>query len=202
MKFLFDELKWFHTFNSIKSECYNPSFHSSQQIDYKPYKDSHCVQIRRFLLGYLCKKCPTRMGKLLFLKVVRMGLSVFSVYHCKSTSKSCVISGDKSPTELVSFRLRTVKRRPVDGVIQLGETRYFTVTRAWFTCIQAMLVCSRLQRYIKHYAFKEIQQDLDFKSQLAFQRKINGAISYVIYMFCTLVTNTRERNKLTLLLEQ
>lgn len=184
MSLLFNQDEWDHTFCSIKSECYCPEVIPGQNIQYLSYKDEKCDRVKKIISNCMKVMCPTKAGRMLMKKVVQQGLSVFDVYCLQSESRRCVITDRR--VNLVMFRMRTFKRRRSNGVIQLGETRFYSISREWLTCIQAMIVCCRLQKYLKHYALLDTQGQLPYKQQIGLLHKVNSLISYVITMIITI----------------
>lgn len=195
---LFKLDEWDNTFCDIKSQLFCPEPPVQQNTIFQPPKDKKCNLIAKLLQKYFLTLCKNRTGRLMLRKVVHEGLSILSVAPLASTATSCCVTGRN--TGLVVFRLRTCRRQRSNGVIHMNESRPYVVTREWLTCIQSILICSRLQSFIKHYAGLDIKQQITFKQRMAMRLKVNGAISYMVTVFSTIVTSDQHRSKLLSLL--
>lgn len=195
---LFSIDEWDNTFSEIKSQLFCPEPPVQQSTIFKAPTDKKCNLILKLLQKYFVTLCKNRTGRLMLRKVVYEGLSIFSVAPLASTATSCCVTGRN--TNLVVFRVRTCRRQRSNGVILMNETRPYVVTREWLTCVQSILICSRMQSFIKHYASLDIKHHITFKQRMAMRLRVNGAISYMVTMFSTIVTSEQHRSKLLSLL--
>lgn len=203
---VFDDESWEKEYNEIKSELFTPELPIQQHVLYIPFTSNICRNIKKWLTKAFIPLARTGKGRILLHKAVHNGLSVYSVSTVPQNlvgvhqrDNLCCIS--RQTVDLAIFKLRTVKRTASDGVVSLGETGYMMVTRLWLNCIQSILIVSRLQRYIKHYATLDIQGQLNFKQQIALKNRINGAIRFTFYMFATLIQTAKYRRSVLKLVE-
>jgi hypothetical protein len=193
---LFSEVEWDNTYNSILSELYcpAPNIHTHIRV-FTAFTDKKCKFIRRFIMRFLVHLCRRPRANRLLRKVVTEGLSIYAVQPVHMRGRTCCITG--CGEDVVVFKLRTCRLRRLTGVIELGETGYQMVSKEWLTCIQSILICARIQKYIKHYATLDVTQSLDIDHRQRLRARINGAISYMITMFSTLTADEYVRSRLT-----